>query len=122
MCIRDRSSCTPFTSCVDFDTVIINQASLIIEPLCLAPVMLGKKFLLIGDYYSLNPTIKSAEADAAGISISLFRRLCEHWPHKVVVLRHTMTMNNDIANLMNTVAYKGLIRVCEQNIGQVLNF
>ena len=111
------SSTTPFTSCVPFDTVIVNQASLIIEPLTLPPILLSKKFLLIGDYYSLNPSIKSAEADAGGISISLFRRLCEHWPHKVVVLRNTMTMNNDIVNLMNTIAYKGLIRVSEQNVG-----
>ena len=65
---------------------------------------------MMGDYYQLNPVIKSYEADKKGMSISLFRKLCERHPYKVMILRETYHMNETIASLSNTIAYKGLIR------------
>jgi DNA replication ATP-dependent helicase Dna2 len=65
---------------------------------------------MLGDYYQLNPVIRSYEADKKGMSISLFRKLCERHPYKVMILRQSYTMNENIASLSNTIAYKGLIR------------
>jgi len=70
-----------------FDYAIINEASLIVEPLALLPIMHSKRFMMLGDYYQLNPVIKSYEADKKGMSISLFRKLCERHPYKVMILR-----------------------------------
>ena len=64
----------------------------------------------MGDYYQLNPIIKSFEADKKGMSISLFRKLSEKHPYKVMILRQSYIMNDAIANLSNSIAYKGLIR------------
>ena len=41
----------------DFDCVIIDEASLIIEPYIIHSLMLAKKFILIGDYNQLSPII-----------------------------------------------------------------
>jgi DNA replication ATP-dependent helicase Dna2 len=81
-----------------------------VEPLSIAPILYSKKFVMIGDYYQLNPVIKSYEADKKGMSISLFRKLCEKHPYKVMILRYSYSMNENIASLSNTIAYKGLIR------------
>ena len=70
----------------------------------------AKKVVMVGDYYTLNPVVKSAEADAMGYSVSLFRRLCELHPHKVVILRQSYTMSEALGSMMNSIAYKGLIR------------
>lgn len=81
-----------------------------VEPVSIIPIMYSKRFIMIGDYYQLNPMIKSYEADKKGMSISLFRKLCEKHPYKVCILRQSYTMNESIAMLSNTIAYKGLIR------------
>ena len=81
-----------------------------VEPVSLIPILNSKRFIMMGDYYQLNPIIKSYEADKKGMSISLFRKLCERHPYKVCILRYSYTMNENIAQLSNTIAYKGLIR------------
>lgn len=87
-----------------------------VEPLSLVPLMYGKRFVMLGDYYQLNPMIKSYEADKKGMSISLFRKLCEKYPYKVMILRQSYVMNDGIALLSNTIAYKGLIRQGSQEV------
>jgi DNA replication ATP-dependent helicase Dna2 len=76
-----------FLGCIKFDCCIINEASLIVEPLSIIPILYAKKFIMLGDYYQLNPVIKSFEADRKGMSISLFRKLSEKHPYKVMILR-----------------------------------
>ena len=86
-----------FLGCVKFEFTIVNEASLVVEPLALIPIMYSKRFVMMGDYYQLNPIIKSYEADKKGMSISLFRKLCEKHPYKVMILRESYTMNETIA-------------------------
>jgi len=93
---------------------LLNEASLVVEPLAIGPLLFAKKFVMFGDYYQLNPMVKSAEAEKRGMSISLFRRLCEQHPYNVVILRKQYRMNDHIASLSNTIAYKGLIRHASQ--------
>lgn len=66
-----------FFGCFKFDYCLLNEASLVVEPLSIGPLLFAKKFVMFGDYYQLNPMVKSAEAEKRGMSISLFRRLCE---------------------------------------------
>jgi DNA replication ATP-dependent helicase Dna2 len=76
-----------FFNCTKFDICLLNEASLMVEPVSLIPILYSKRFVMIGDYYQLNPVIKSYEADKRGMSISLFRKLCERYPYKVCILR-----------------------------------
>lgn len=108
-----------FFGCVKFEFTIVNEASLVVEPLALIPLMYSKRFVMLGDYYQLNPVIKSFEADKKGMSISLFRKLCEKHPYKVMILRQTYTMNETITQLMNSIAYKGLIRHASQEVKEM---
>ena len=118
-----NSSLSTFLGCVKFDFTIINEASLIVEPLALIPILYSQKFIMLGDYYQLNPVIKSYEADKKGMSISMFRKLCERHPYKVMILRESYNMNEVIASLSNTIAYKGLIRHANPDIkGMSLEF
>ena len=99
-----------FFGCIKYDFCIMNEASLMVEPISLVPIMYCKRFVMLGDYYQLNPVIRSFDADKKGMSISLFRKLCEKHPYKVMILRQSYVMNDGIALLSNTIAYKGLIR------------
>jgi superfamily I DNA and/or RNA helicase len=38
---------------MDFDYCIIEEASQVIEPLIIGPLMKAKKFIMIGDYYQV---------------------------------------------------------------------
>ena len=93
-----------------FDYVIVQEASLINEPVWIGPALLGKTLVMFGDYYILNPSAKSPEADRKGLGVSLFRRLWELHQKHVVVMKKQYRMNRDIWKLSNSVAYSGLIQ------------
>lgn len=92
------TSCTNvfnyYLGCFEFEFCLINEASIMVEPLALGPLLFAKRFVMFGDYYQLNPVVKSEDAEKKGMSISLFRRLCERHPYKVVILRKQYRMND----------------------------
>ena len=76
-----------FFGCFKFDFCILDEASLITEPLSIGPILMAEKFIMVGDYYILNPYVKNIDAEKRGLSISLFRKLCEKYPYDVVILK-----------------------------------
>ena len=106
--IRDVNK--EFLQCVPVDMCVLDEASIMPEPLAIGALRLGKKFVMFGDYYILNPTVKSYEADKKGFSVSLFRRLCEKYPQNVVILKKQYRMNTQIMKLSNSIAYRGLMK------------
>jgi len=44
-----------FFGCFKFDLCILDEASLVTEPLSIGPVLMAEKFVMVGDYYILNP-------------------------------------------------------------------
>lgn len=64
----------------DFDYVVVDEASLIIEPELIRALMYGKKFILYGDHKQLSPLIKTKNNI---LSKSLFEKLCVNYPNKV---------------------------------------
>lgn len=76
-----------FFQCIKFDYCILDEASIITEPLSIGPILLADKFIMIGDYYLLNPIVKNMEAERKGLSISLFRKLSEKHPYETVILK-----------------------------------
>ncbi|CDW88497.1 dna replication helicase [Stylonychia lemnae] len=109
-CASTMSVFNTFFSCIKFDYCILDEASLITEPLSIGPIIMADKFIMIGDYYLLNPIVKNVEAEKKGMSISLFRKLSEKHPMDVVILKKQYRMANDICSLINAIAYKGLIK------------
>eukprot|EP01041_Mallomonas_annulata_P001055 gene1055-2065_t len=60
---------------MEFDMVIIDEAAQALEAACWVPMQHSRKVILAGDHCQLPPTIKSAEAEKKGLSITLFERI-----------------------------------------------
>lgn len=84
-----------------FDYCIMDEASQISEPLALGPILLADKFVMIGDFYQLNPLVKSPYAEKKGLNISLFERICRQHPENVTILKKQYRMSRDILELTN---------------------
>ncbi|CAI2367503.1 unnamed protein product [Moneuplotes crassus] len=93
-----------------FDYVIVQEASAITEPITIGPCLLGKAVIMFGDYYISNPSVKSIDADRKGLGRSLFKRLCDQYTSKIIVLKHQYRMNKNICKLINSIAYSGLMK------------
>jgi DNA replication ATP-dependent helicase Dna2 len=103
-----------------FEYVIVQEASVLPEPIGIGPSLLGKTMIMFGDYYILNPSVKSIEADEKGLGISLFRRLWEQYLDKLVVMRQQYRMNRDILKMSNSIAYSGLMQHGSQVIKEAV--
>ncbi len=40
-----------FLSCFEFDLCLVNEASLVVEPLAIGSLLFAKRFVMFGDYY-----------------------------------------------------------------------
>ena len=58
-CATAMSIFNTFFGCFKFDYCILDEASLVTEPLAIGPVLMADKFIMIGDYYILNPQVKN---------------------------------------------------------------
>eukprot|EP00172_Hildenbrandia_rubra_P003107 Plantae.Rhodophyta-Hildenbrandia_rubra.ctg4569.p1 GENE.Plantae.Rhodophyta-Hildenbrandia_rubra.ctg4569~~Plantae.Rhodophyta-Hildenbrandia_rubra.ctg4569.p1 ORF type:complete len:1110 (-),score=131.42 Plantae.Rhodophyta-Hildenbrandia_rubra.ctg4569:3712-7041(-) len=115
-----------FTKRTSFDLVVIDEASQIVQPICLGPLRFaGSNFVLIGDHYQLPPLVRGHSCHASSRSLanfktpsigstggkekheSLFRRLCEAHPQAVTRLRKQYRMCSDIMHLTNEIVYGG---------------
>jgi len=88
----------------------MDEASQISEPLAVGPILLANKFVMIGDYYQLNPLVKSLLAEKKGMGISLFEKLCKRHPASATVLKQQYRMNQDILDLSNSIIYHNVMR------------
>ena len=100
----------------DFDYCIVDEASQVSMPVCLGPLALADKFVLVGDHYQLPPLILSAEARAGGLDKSLFRRLSEAHPESVVQLSYQYRMCSDIMAVSNTLIYEGRLKCGDDKV------
>lgn len=69
--------------------------------MALGPILMSEKFIMIGDYYQLNPLIKSKAADREGMGVSLFEKLCKKHPDAMTIFRKQYRMSADILDLSN---------------------
>ena len=102
----------------------MDEASQICEPLALGPLLNSKKFIMIGDYYQLNPLVKSKLTKAKGFEISLFEQLAKkHYKKHVTVLKRQYRMNKEIMAISNKLTYKDIM-ICgsQQVANQVADF
>lgn len=92
-----------------FDYCIMDEASQISEPLALGPILMSDRFIMIGDFYQLNPLVKSQLAERKGLNISLFERLCRKNPENVTILKKQYRMNTDILEVSNSIIYNNVM-------------
>lgn len=93
-----------------FDVCIVDEASQITQPVCVGAVAAADKFVLVGDHYQLLPLVQSKEAQARGMDVSLFKRLCEAHPGAVSELDMQYRMNSAIVTLPNRLIYDDRLR------------
>ncbi|KAJ5027060.1 DNA replication factor Dna2-domain-containing protein [Bipolaris maydis] len=93
-----------------FDYCIVDEASQITLPVCLGPIRMAQKFILVGDHYQLPPLVQNKEAMEGGLDVSLFKLLCEAHPQAVVSLEHQYRMCADVMLLSNRFIYSGRLK------------
>ncbi|KAF3000317.1 Tripartite DNA replication factor [Curvularia kusanoi] len=93
-----------------FDYCIVDEASQITLPVCLGPIRMSQKFVLVGDHYQLPPLVQNKEALEGGLDVSLFKLLCEAHPQAVVSLEHQYRMCNEVMLLSNSFIYSGRLK------------
>lgn len=89
-----------------FNTVFIDEAAQALEPATWIPIMKANRVILAGDHFQLSPTIKSYEAEKAGLGITLFERAMTK-DNAQVLLREQYRMNEVIMNFSNDYFYEG---------------
>ncbi|CAN0223585.1 unnamed protein product, partial [Discosporangium mesarthrocarpum] len=93
-----------------FDYCVVDEAGQISQPAVLGALRCADVFVLVGDHYQLPPLVTSREALQAGMSESLFRRLCEAHPESLHSLTYQYRMSSDIMALCNALIYSGRLR------------
>lgn len=93
-----------------FDYCIVDEASQITLPVCLGPIRMSQKFILVGDHYQLPPLVQNKEAIEGGLDVSLFKLLCEAHPQAVVSLEHQYRMSAEVMSLSNAFIYSGRLK------------
>ncbi|CAN0577347.1 unnamed protein product, partial [Ectocarpus sp. 12 AP-2014] len=96
---------------------VVDEAGQISQPVVLAPLRCAEVFVLVGDHYQLPPLVTSSEALEAGMSESLFRRLCEAHPASLQRLSFQYRMNSDVMALCNDLTYSGKLRCGNATVG-----
>lgn len=99
-----------------FDYCIVDEASQITLPVCLGPIRMAKKFVLVGDHYQLPPLVQNREALEGGLDISLFKMLSDTHPTSVTNLEHQYRMCEDIMTLSNQLIYKGRLKCGTESV------
>jgi DNA replication ATP-dependent helicase Dna2 len=96
---------SPLFSKRRFDYCIVDEASQILQPICLGPLSFAQTFVLVGDHYQLPPLVRHTMARERGMDESLFKRLCEAHPEAIIPLCYQYRMNQDIMSLSNYIVY-----------------
>lgn len=111
-----------------FDVVIVDESSMATIPLTLAGVLLGKKFILVGDHKQLPPITKSSMPPSCYYSgncdkkcESLFRLLIELHPRSSAMLETQFRSHPLIVGFSSQQFYGGRIKSAEICSEQKIN-
>lgn len=98
-----------------FDICIVDEASQVMFPAVLGPMLLANQFILVGDRMQLTPVVRNETASREGLRVSLFEMLLERHPHASCALDIQYRMNKEIMDFSNSVTYNGRLKCGIQN-------
>lgn len=91
----------------EFDWVVIDEASQATEPISWIPITRASKVIMAGDHFQLPPTVRSKEAEAKGLGITLFERFYEVLkPESKALLDRQYRMNKMIMGFSSKIFYE----------------
>lgn len=90
-----------------FDVVIVDEAGAATLPQTLLALVLGKKFILIGDHRQLPPVVTDENCQD-WIKESLFEKLWQIYPEKHNMLHEQYRMDKQISDIVSTMVYHDL--------------
>jgi len=94
----------------NYAVVVIDEAGQGIEPASWIPILKGKKLILAGDHLQLPPTIKSSDAAAQGLAVTLLEKLAGRHPEAVVLLEEQYRMHQNIMQYSSSVFYQNRLQ------------
>jgi DNA replication ATP-dependent helicase Dna2 len=103
-----------------FDTVIIDEASQMVEPYILSAITKGERFILVGDDKQLPPLVISSRAENLGYNTSLFERLRKLHPEASTLLRYQYRMHDNLMNFSNCRFYDKQVQAASPEISEQL--
>lgn len=95
-----------------FRTVLIDEAAQALEPACWIPIIKASRVVLAGDPFQLPPTVKSREAEKAGLNITLIEKCLERLPVSSL-LNTQYRMNELIMGFSNQRFYAGALQAAD---------
>ncbi|XP_033169254.1 DNA replication ATP-dependent helicase/nuclease DNA2 [Drosophila mauritiana] len=97
-----------------FDYCIVDEATQVLQPTVLRPLIHCSKFVLVGDPEQLPPIIRSKEARQRGADETLFQRLDSEEATAVLSLQYRM--NKTITRLANELTYGGDLKCASDEV------
>ena len=114
-----------------FDIVVVDEASQILQPISLGPILFVEcKFILVGDHHQLPPLLRARNPLGNGKlsslsdesfkqqNVSLFRRLCDAHPEAVVSLKMQYRMALPIMNLSSKLVYNDGLKCGNEQVAE----
>ncbi|KAK6043942.1 hypothetical protein COOONC_18553 [Cooperia oncophora] len=100
-----------------FDYCIIDEASMVLEPVVISAIAAASRFVLVGDAHQLSPLVQNRKCSEEGMSVSLFERL---QVHKTAMhsLEAQYRMNSTIAKLSSSLFYENRLRCANEDVAR----
>lgn len=105
---------------IDFDTVIIDEASQASVMLALLGMIKGRKWIVVGDHKQLLPIFKSARNYELNERLSVFVNLLRKYEGRSLWLQWHYRSNRDIIGFPAEYVYNGRIKPVDKCIGKIL--
>jgi len=106
---------------VQFDTVIIDEASQASITLALLAMVKGKKWIVVGDHKQLLPIFRAVKDLRLRRSLSAFSGLKDKYDHRHLWLQIHYRSNPDIIGFSAKYVYEGKIKAAESCSSKILN-
>ncbi len=113
------SSCHYFLDDINFDVMIMDEATQVASFMSLLPLLKCKKFILVGDNRQLQPI--EEEDISKEMNLSIFNRFFEIYPEASTFLSTQYRMHKSIAQIANEIFYEGKLRTSEKVAERILS-
>ncbi len=104
---------------INFDTLIIDEASQALEAECWNAIMKAKRVVLAGDHFQLPPTIMSKRAKEIGFEETLLDRMSDVIAHSTL-LKTQYRMNDAILSFSNSQFYDSKLESADNVASRLL--